>query len=340
MNENRLSSQEILKLEEPWQLYYTRKKYSAERTIQKYVVEQNNGLSEGALSAVKHGILTTKGKRVRPVLTHLIHDLVDGHSPLINNVSILAELPHRGSLLEDDIDDNSPQRDGHGTAHELFGIENTQEACNFLYRAPVSILNSLPIEDEEREGLIDDYKRLSVIARVGQQKDVSWGKNDYIPTIDEYLQMCEEKCAAFEYAIRVGAHFGGASSIQTDILVTAGNKTATAFQLIDDLLSLNENSDDYGSDITEGKKTVPVILSAQSTNGENLLDILRQHTDDPYQISTAIRLITESGGISATHQIARGLVDEAQELILHEFDNTKFRRILFSIMEYGLQRSE
>lgn len=325
----------------PWQFYYLIHKQQAERAIREFVNGMDRfDLSDDAKAAVKHGLLLTRGKRVRPILTYLTHDLVGGRNPYIDDLAILAELPHRGSLLEDDIDDNAKQRDGKLPAFYLFGKEATREACVFLYESPRLILASLPVDDPFRNRLLDEYVRLSVRAREGQVKDVSWGQNGYIPSVDEYLQMCEEKCAAFEYAIQVGTYAGGATEEQTKILVAAGNKSATAFQLVDDLLCLRERSGDYGSDISEGKKTLPVVLTVLNYHPSRLLSILSQHTNNPVFIKEAISIMQQAGSIKKTELIAKALGDEAISLVKETFPANKFRRILFSIINYGLKRKK
>lgn len=327
---------------EPWQVYYLRKKQLTERTLNQFI-RQSAGLSltPNAYAAVEHGVLLTSGKRVRPVLTHLVHDLVGGKNPYINKLAILAELPHRGSLLEDDIDDHAKQRDGKPPAFYLFGKDATMAACAFLYKSPRLILDSLPVDDLIKQRMLEEYARLSNRAREGQRKDVQWGKENYIPTVEEYLKMCEEKCAAFEYAIRVGAEFGGASTQQVEILVEAGNKAATAFQLVDDLLSLRQGSDDYGSDISEGKKTLPVIYASHTgALSRRLLDILSSGTDDIALTEEAILILNRTGGIKRSEETVQKLAEEAIILVQRRFTDSKFRKILFSIINYGVTRSE
>ncbi len=341
MLENRLISLGGRLVEEPWQVYYLRKKQKAEQSLRRFIAQINvSDLTHNAYAAVEHGILHTNGKRVRPVLTYLIHDLVGGDNPYIDDLAILAELPHRGSLLEDDLDDNAKQRDGKPPTFSLFGKGATMEACAFLYNSPRLILSSLPIDNTQRQGMINEYIRLAKRARKGQEKDVQWGINDYIPSVEEYLQMCEEKCAAFEYAIRVGTEFGGATKKQTEILVTAGNQAATAFQLIDDLISLREGSDDFGSDISEGKKTLPVIHATFNYDSAKLISILSQHSDDHNLIKEAVLILNDSGGIKETENVARKLTDNAISLITDIFPDSKFKRILFSIINYGINRNE
>lgn len=112
MNKPSLAAQQPQINGESWELYYLRKKRKAERTMQKFLSRKEcSNLSPTVFAVVKYGVLQTGGKRVRPVLTYLIHDLVGGNNPYIDYLAILAELPHRGSLLEDDIDDHARQRD-------------------------------------------------------------------------------------------------------------------------------------------------------------------------------------------------------------------------------------
>jgi geranylgeranyl pyrophosphate synthase len=242
------------------------------RHLRRFLLE----LSEGQygsydpliIEAITYSVLAG-GKRARIILVYLVHDLVSGHfDPYwLGQSSLLAELPHRGSLIEDDIDDHATQRDGRPAVHIAFGA-NPEEgkhiamaAANLLYESPRLILERLPIPDATRSFLRDEYQRLTDEAREGQRLDLLYSTSSDLPTLDEYMEMCRLKCAAFEYAFVVGATLGQASQQNLDALREASRLAAVAFQLTDDVQSYDPTSEDFLSDLMEGKPTAPIIIA-------------------------------------------------------------------------------
>lgn len=335
-----------------WLPYYLAKKTASEIELRNFIGgiafdSSTERPGENVMAAIEHGTLGNEAKRVRPVLVSLVHDIVEGSYPYIIRASLLPELPHRASLMEDDVDDNAIKRGSDDPAYLKFGVSDTKIACQILYDSPRIILNTLPMDTIQRQNLLSQYTRLSQRARYGQQKDLDWGRGETIPTVDEYLQMCEEKCAAFEYAIRVGAVLGEATEEQTQALVSAGNKTATAFQIVDDLLSLQQESNDYGADLIEKKKTLPVIICVTNQNtpdgiakAKRLQQIFRLDLHgNPELINEVIEIMNSVGAIGRTREIATTLTEDAKVIIQNAFSPSQMRGILFSIIDYGISRT-
>lgn len=329
-----------------WRIYYLKKKHSVERNLHTFVKQAISSqlkvnLSSEAKQAIDYSVLRIGGKRIRPILTYLAHDIVGGNSPFINRLAIISELPHKGSLLEDDIDDHAEQRDKKLPTYKVFGLVTTTEAFKFLYSIPQSLIESLPIVLGDKNYLNAEYSRLADRARQGQQKDIGWSAGRYFPTPTEYLEMCEEKCAAFEYAIRIGALAGGATTSETEALIKIGNYAATSFQIMDDLLGLRVGSDDFGSDIREGKKTLPAIYTCQELNkSKRLIEILSLHSNNRSLINEAVGIMKRNGAIDKTREDALALAKKAQDMLKEKFPNSKYRKIFSSIITYGVMRND
>ncbi len=59
--------------------------------------------------------------------------LKEKNTKLIYKLSLLLELPHSGSLIIDDIEDNSLKRRGASAIHLIYGIDNSINAGNLIY---------------------------------------------------------------------------------------------------------------------------------------------------------------------------------------------------------------
>ncbi len=238
------------------------------------------------------------------------------------------------------MDDQAEQRDGKLPAHLEHGIAVASEAAQLLYQSPRFILETDGVDGILAIELLAHYKRLSAEARLGQTLDLAWSQESYIPSTEEYLRMCKLKCAAFEFAIVVGALAGGIDSRELEVLVQAGHLSATAFQLHDDMLCLRSGADDYGADIAEGKKTLPVIhaVGASSPGSQRLLEILALKTKDPMHHAEAITILEKSGSLRYAQVTAQRLVAEAKSMLIDVFPESAMRNVLLGILDFGIQR--
>ena len=87
---------------------------------------------------VKIAVLRTGGKRVRPFLVYLSHDLVrDGRKPykFVDDLAAPMDLVHKGTCVIDDIEDKSEERNGLQTLHISHGRDVAINVGNLLYFA-------------------------------------------------------------------------------------------------------------------------------------------------------------------------------------------------------------
>lgn len=294
--------------------------------------------------ALSYSAIHGGGKRIRGVLVLMVCELLNGKWDGYEKLSLLPELPHRGSLIEDDLDDHATSRDGKLCIHHAFtdGEELARLAAARLYRAPLNILSESSWSGIDSAELGREYLRLSEIARKGQALDVAWsGATKTVPTEEEYLEMCRMKCAAFEYAIYVGAMLGQANPRQLTALRAAGQKASTAFQLRDDLLALMPENEDFGSDLAERKKTLPIIraLSGDEISRNEVFGALAKPELDRSDYLKILGILEETGAISYTQTVAEQLVVESLEILEDEnlLDSATGRE-LGDIFRYGVTR--
>jgi octaprenyl-diphosphate synthase len=87
-------------------------------------------------------------------------------------------------------------------------------------------------------------------------------------SVEDYLRVIRFKTAKlFEASARLGAVLAGARLALEDACADYGRALGTAFQLVDDLLDYEGNSDELGKnvgdDLREGKPTLPLLVAMQ-----------------------------------------------------------------------------
>lgn len=263
----------------------------------------NKSLSEPIWDFLDRG-----GKRWRPALMLLACDAVGGNSEEIMPFTALPELIHNGTIMVDDIEDNSDQRRGKPCTHKIYGIDVAVNAANAMYFLPLTLLYNNPLKLTESK-LVEIYNLYSeemIKVSVGQAMDIQWHKNSSFDVSEEqYLQMCVYKTGVLaRFSAKLGAILGNAEKKQIDALGKFGESLGVAFQIQDDILNIVPASKDWGKetgdDINEGKKTLLVIYAVNElseNDASRLKEILNMHTKDTKLISEAIELIKKSKAI-------------------------------------------
>lgn len=224
------------------------------------------------------------GKRLRPVISMMACDLMDGDCADAIHPAVSLELLHNFTLIHDDIMDQAPLRRGRETVYRkwnpniaiLSGDTLFAMAYDYLIRTDPAILPQL----------LHAFNRIAIQVCEGQQLDMNFEQRDDV-SIDEYIEMIRLKTAVFfGGCIKIGAITGGAPQDQVDLLYKYGEKLGIAFQLQDDILdafgSEKEIGKKQGGDIVANKKTF-LYLKALELADDNTALKLRKLFSEPVE---------------------------------------------------------
>ncbi|MBI3036570.1 polyprenyl synthetase family protein [Candidatus Woesearchaeota archaeon] len=297
----------------------------AEKAIGKAKWKQDAEALTKAISEPVWDFLNRGGKRFRPIAMLMCCEAVGGNPKKILPFTVIPELIHNGTLVVDDIEDNSDLRRGKPVLHKIFGVDIAVNAGNTLCFLPYIIIrdSDLPAEMKRRAYEIISTELLK--CHFGQAIDIWWhsGKSGRIPSEEEYLQMCANKSGSLAcMTVKLGALLGGGSNRQVEALGNFGQAAGVVFQIRDDILNIAENNrigKEFGDDIKEGKRTMLVIHtlnSASKDERERLLAILNMHTKDERLLEEAISIIKKSDSIAHAENVARQITENAW----HEVD--------------------
>lgn len=255
--------------------------------------------------------LSNAGKRLRPVISMMACDLVDGDCADAIYPAVSLELLHNFTLIHDDIMDQAPLRRGRETVYRkwnsniaiLSGDTLFALAYDFLIRTNPKILPQL----------LHAFNRIAIQICEGQQMDMNF-ENRQDVSIGEYIEMIRLKTAVFfGGCMQIGAITGGARQKQVELLYDYGEKLGIAFQLQDDIL------DAFGSEEEIGKKRGGDIVA----NKKTFLYLKALELSDP---KTAAKL---------SHLFSEPVPDETKKIeeVLGIFEQLKVRVAAEAVME-------
>ena len=250
-------------------------------TLTEYLAEQQ-GAIDGALhrwvppeteppekihKAMRYSLFAG-GKRIRPVLAIAAAQAVSDSPHGIENAACTLELIHTYSLIHDDLPamDNDDLRRGRPTNHKVFGEAMAILAGDGLLTLAFEVLARLPEISGCRKAML-----AAELARgagtvggmiAGQVFDME-GESQR-PTAQLLERIHRAKTGALLCAsVRIGAIYAGASEDQLHGLSKYGEHIGLAFQIVDDLLDVEQSSEDLGKtagkDAQQHKITFPAV---------------------------------------------------------------------------------
>jgi len=266
-------------------------------------------------------ILQNGGKRVRPLFTLFISDLLSEKIENALPAAASLEIFHNFTLVHDDIMDNAIIRRGNKTINDKWN-NNTA----ILSGDAMLILSYNLLSKYKDQTYIKLSKELNNTARLvceGQQYDIDFSIQDNVQ-IDGYLKMIELKTAEL---IACSFKFGGivseASENNIQTLYKIGKNMGMAFQLEDDYLDTFGESKDFGKkiggDILERKKTLLYILSKENLkekDKELFIDIFNSSDlDEDKKIKNIKAFYISSGSKTALEDYIQKYYDISIKLI-------------------------
>lgn len=267
------------------------------------------------ISLAAQHILNAGGKRFRPQLALLSARAFEYDGPAAAPMAAAMELIHTATLVHDDIVDESDSRRGRATANFFWGNSASVLMGDYLVIKAFSI--AADTGDPRLFRLLCDTigrmcegEVLQICVRAETELDV-----------ETYLKIIEAKTAVLmATCCRIGALLGGAALEQTEALTAFGMKVGLAFQIIDDMLDYTGEEKllgkPVGSDLREGKVTLPLIVAlqrARPADRQQLVGALeRPAALTEAEIETVIRLIARYEGFNAALDRAAAFVHAAQ----------------------------
>ncbi|WP_236870510.1 polyprenyl synthetase family protein [Candidatus Bandiella numerosa] len=234
------------------------------------------------LNQIAYHIISSGGKRVRPLLTIATCKLFNPDEKILNRSIYLAssiEFIHTATLLHDDVVDSSNIRRNKPTANYIWGNKSSILVGDFLFSQ--SFKQMIKTENLKVLEILANISAKIAEAEVWQLELI--GNLDI--KFDEYINLITAKTAnLFSAACLCSSILSNASIEQQNALSNYGLNLGILFQINDDIrdyfCNLGELGKNPGSDFFENKITLPIIIILNLANTKDLLNIKNILTHD------------------------------------------------------------
>ncbi len=314
------------------------------RTLLQEDLEQTDALLQSRLSSnvalinqMSAYIIGAGGKRLRPLLLLLCARATNYQGEHHRLMAVVIELIHTATLLHDDIVDESATRRGKDTANEVWGNAASVLVGDFLYSRSFEMM----VEPGSMKIMQILSKATNEIAQ-GEVLQLLNCQNSNL-TEAEYYQVIERKTAVlFQAATQIGGILSEVGEQQELALKNYGLHLGNAFQIIDDVLDYESDSEtmgkEVGDDLAEGKTTLPMIHALANTSGtdKQLLEDAINNADTS-QIKQVISILQSIDAFGYTRKQAKKSADLAKAS-LADIQPSPFKDALILLCDLSLAR--
>jgi octaprenyl-diphosphate synthase len=291
------------------------------------------------LDKVTHYVVRRKGKQMRPLFIFLTAKMLGKINDKTYDAATLVELLHTATLVHDDVVDDANERRGFFSVNALWKNKIAVLVGDYM-------LSKVLLLSIER----DNTDLLEVVARA--VREMSEGELLQIEkarrldiTEDVYFDVIRQKTASL---IATSCEAAALSVDRSDIRENVrlfGEYIGIAFQLKDDIFDYGEPGNigkPTGLDIRERKMTLPLIhainIAPEEVKSE-LINIVKNHNENPKKVKRAVNLVIEHGGIDYTHNKMLEYKEKALDL-LKDIPESDAKTAIKGLVEYTTTRKK
>ena len=212
-------------------------------------------------------IISSSGKRIRPVLALMGCGLCGEEIEKAIPAALAVELVHNFTLIHDDIMDQAEVRRGSPSVHIRWDESTAILSGDSLFVQAILQLQKLSPDADYKQANKIFLEGINHVCE-GQALDMEFERRMDVST-DEYLEMISGKTAALlSVSLQLGGLAANASHDQLGQLRQLGESLGLAFQVQDDLMDVTADPEKFGKkrggDISEGKKTFLMVKTLES----------------------------------------------------------------------------
>ena len=273
-----------------------------EESIEDLVLEKMGSSLDRPIMSSAREVLLGGGKRYRPILVIMAYKAAGGSDYReAVDLALSSELIHTATLVHDDVYDQSKMRRGKPTIHSTHGISHAIIAGDYLFSLGFQFGAKY---DERVIGKVRDACAGIASGEILQFEHI----HDLNTKPEDYYAIIDGKTAGM---------VAGARQEIVDALWWYGIELGRAFQLVDDILDLEGDErigKPRGTDVHEGKMTLPIIYALTMLHGqdrEHLKDVLTNFGDD--RLHELVQLLETAGSFEYSRVLVSNHVERALE---------------------------
>ena len=284
-------------------------------------------------------LLERKGKLMRPILVLLVAKSYGKVSDSTYHLASAVELLHQGSLIHDDVVDESDKRRGKKSANAVYDNKMAVLLGDYIV--------SMALRQIAATANIKSVDALSALIGTLSEGEITQLNALDNNTLSEelYFDIISKKTAIlFSSCTSLSAILSGASSDEVEAFRQFGHVAGLCFQIMDDILDYHDSSETgkpSGNDFKEGKFTLPAIYALTHSNREWSAHIkaIRSLEATPQQIREVTEYSVSNGGIDYALAKMEELKNQAIQG-LPSFISADLRTAFTSYLELITNRSK
>jgi octaprenyl-diphosphate synthase len=218
------------------------------RLVEEELAKLAEELPSSALGAVIRYVLSTPGKRVRPLILLFSAQAFGVEAGRAMRAALAVELVHAASLVHDDILDGGVERRGKQSTMAKYGAEPALLAGDYLISLSIELISSYP------QPVIAAFARSCMSMSEGEMLDLSQSCS-----LESYFKCISRKTASlFAASSKIGCLIASSSQEDAARLEEYGMHLGLAYQVLDDLEEYM--GIDQGKRSNKASLTLPRIL--------------------------------------------------------------------------------
>lgn len=280
-----------------------------------------------------------RGKQMRPMLVLLFGKMFGNITEATYNAALALELLHTGSLVHDDVVDESMQRRGQASVNAIYNNKLAVLVGDYLLSVALALT-----------GRCNDPRITNLVGTLGQtladgEIFQMFHSHEKLISEEVYFEIIRKKTASlFSTSAEIGALTAGASQENIDRALQIGEYIGICFQIRDDIFDYysNDVGKPTGNDMSEGKLTLPIIYAVRTQGDERIrtmIDRLKSGELSDTEINELITFAKVCGGIEYAEQTMQKYRQKVLDL-LPEGISEEIRNALIAYIDVVINRKK
>jgi octaprenyl-diphosphate synthase len=242
-------------------------------------------------------LLERKGKLMRPILVLLVAKCYGMVKDSTYHLASAVELLHQGSLIHDDVVDESDKRRGKKSANAVYDNKMAVLLGDFIVSmALIQITATANIKSVDALSTLIGTLSEGEITQLNALDNTTLSEDLYFDIISKKTAILFSSCTS------LSALLNGASEAEIEGFRQFGHVAGLCFQIMDDILDYHDSSETgkpSGNDLKEGKFTLPAIyaLTHSDRDWSAHIKAIRALEATPEQIHEVTEYSVSNGGI-------------------------------------------
>ena len=262
-----------------------------------------------------------KGKMMRPLLVLLTAKCFDAVPESVYHLAASIELLHQGSLIHDDVIDESDKRRGKDSANAIYDNKLAVLLGDYVV--------SMGLKEITATGDVRSVDTISSLIGTLSEGEIIQLDALNLPNLSEdlYFDIITKKTAyLFAASSEMSAYLSGATLEEVEKMRRLGEIIGLCFQIKDDIFDYHKSTEigkPFGNDLREGKFTLPAIYALTHSDRDWSIYVqdVRSLSATQDQIEEITNYTIANGGIEYAEAKMQELKKQAISLLPAHISN-------------------